>query len=71
MPRLAKANLAAYPNRYNGPQALLLFGLVALLGLGLLAQSASSIGYAVIGLVAFYIARIGLENPKPKEEKKP
>lgn len=61
----------AYPSRYNALQTGWLMANVALIGLGLIAQQWWQVAYLVNALAAFYIARMGLENPKPKEEKKP
>lgn len=61
----------AYPSRYNGLQAGWLAATFALAVMAFLAYRYLEAAYLLNGIIGFYIARIGLENPKPKEEKKP
>lgn len=61
---------APYPSRYNGYQALFIAATVALFGLAILAGLYTQAGYFAYALAGFFIARQGLENPKPKEAKK-
>lgn len=62
---------APYPSRFNGYQAIFLAATVSLFGLAVLAGLYSQAAYFAYALSAFFIGRAGLENPKPKEEKKP
>jgi hypothetical protein len=62
---------APYPGRYNGIQAIWLIAVFALMVLAALAWDFRQSGYLANALIGFYLARLGLEDPKPKEAKKP
>lgn len=60
-----------YPSQYNALQAGWLIATFALAVLAFLAFQYERGFYLINALAGFYIARMGLENPKPKEAKKP
>lgn len=66
-----EAKKAPYPSRFNGYQAIWLAATIVLLALGLIAGLWQLVIYLAHALIGFFLARMGLENPKPKEEKKP
>lgn len=66
-----EAKKAPYPSRFNGYQAIWLTATIVLLALGLMAGLWLQALYLTHALIGFFLARMGLENPKPKEEKKP
>jgi len=68
---LSQPKKPAYPSRYDGFQALFLAAVFGLGVLALLAERYEQAAYSAGMVAAFYIGRRGLENPKPKEEKKP